>query len=274
MRLQNTLLLILALTLLIAPGAIADTRIRCASTTSTQNSGLLDYLLPLFEKKTGIHVDVVAVGTGAALEIGKRGDADLLMVHAKQDELRMVREGWFINRHDVMYNDFVLVGPPEDPAGIATAKTAQDAFQKIFRTRVPFASRGDNSGTNKKEISIWKHAGLSPEGTSWYLKVGQGMAKTLRIADEKGAYTLTDRGTWLALYDRERMHLKILFEGDPLLFNQYGVMAVNPKRHPYVKYKEAMSFIRWIISPEGQNAIAAYRDRTGHVLFHPNANVR
>ncbi len=249
----------------------AETRIRCASTTSTLNSGLFDYLLPIVEKETGIKVDVVAVGTGAALEIGKRGDADVVFVHAKEDELKLVKEGYFVNRHDVMYNDFVIVGPPSDPAGIKGLKSASEAFTRIYKSKSIFVSRGDNSGTNKKEIKIWKIAGLNPGGQSWYLEVGQGMGKTLRIANEKMAYTLTDRGTWLALKDKERFDLEIMVEGDPLLFNQYGVMAVNPERHPHVKYKEAMKFINFLISEKGQKAIANFRDSRGNQLFHPNA---
>ncbi|MEC4685764.1 MAG: substrate-binding domain-containing protein [Nitrospirota bacterium] len=268
---RNAMLLVFMLSVLCVSTVAAGTRIRCASTTSTQNSGLFDYLLPIVEKETGIKVDVVAVGTGAALEIGKRGDADVLLVHAKDDELKLVKEGYFVNRHDVMYNDFIIVGPPDDPAGIMGVKSAVEAFGKISAAKVPFVSRGDNSGTNKKEMKIWKKAGMTPKGGRWYLEVGQGMGKTLRIANEKRAYTLTDRGTWLALKDRERLDLKILVEGDRMLFNQYGVMAVNPERHPYVKYSEAMKFIDFLVSEKGQKAIAAFRDSRGNQLFHPNA---
>ncbi len=267
---RNAMLLIFMLSLFCVTVASAGTRIRCASTTSTQNSGLFDYLLPIVEKETGVKVDVVAVGTGAALEIGKRGDADVLLVHARDDELKLVKEGYFVNRHDVMYNDFVIAGPPADPADIQGLKSAVEAFRKISAAEVPFVSRGDNSGTNKKEIKIWKKAGITPKG-SWYLEVGQGMGKTLRIANEKRAYTLTDRGTWLALKDRERLDLQILVEGDRMLFNQYGVMAVNPERHPYVKYRAAMKFIDFLVSEKGQKAIAGFRDSRGNQLFHPNA---
>jgi tungstate transport system substrate-binding protein len=243
-------------------------RIICASTTSTQNSGLFEYLLPLFQKKTGIEVHVVAVGTGAALEIGKRGDADVVLVHAKDLELQMVKEGYFTDRHDVMYNDFVIIGPPDDPLKLKSAKSAVDAFRRIAEARHPFVSRGDNSGTNKKELALWREAGLKPGG-DWYLQVGQGMAKTQRIANEKRAYTLTDRGTWLSKQDE--LDMKIAYEGDPALFNQYGVMAVNPKLHKHVKYKEAMAFINWLISDEGQKAIADYKDSRGNKLFVPDA---
>jgi tungstate transport system substrate-binding protein len=251
--------------------ASAANRIRCASTTSTQNSGLFDYLLPKFEKKTGIHVDVVAVGTGAALEIGKRGDADVLLVHAKPLELKAVEEGYFVNRHDVMYNDFVIVGPPQDPAKIKGLKSAGEAFKKIAASHSLFVSRGDKSGTNIKELAVWKKDGIDPKGQKWYLEAGQGMAKTLRMASEKRAYTLTDRGTWLAIKDKDRLELALLVEGDPILFNQYGVMAVNPAKHKGVKYKEAMEFVNWLISPEGQQAIASYKDQHGNKLFVPDA---
>lgn len=246
-----------------------DIRIRCASTTSTQNSGLFGYILPIFEKKTGIKVDVVGVGTGAAIEIGKRGDVDLVFVHATELELKAVAEGYFVNRHDVMYNDFVIIGPPYDPAKIKGMKTAADAFDKIANTISLFVSRGDRSGTHAKELSIWERLGINPRGERWYLEVGQGMEKTLRIANEKRAYTLTDRGTWLAT--KSRLDMAIVLEGDPFLFNQYGIMAVNPEKHPYVKFKEAMDFINWIISPEGQKAVMSFRDKYGNVLFYPNA---
>ncbi|GMT47468.1 MAG: tungsten ABC transporter substrate-binding protein [bacterium] len=267
---RNVMLLVFMLSVLCVTAVSAGTRIRCASTTSTQNSGLFGYLLPIVEKETGVKVDVVAVGTGAALEIGKRGDADVLLVHAKDDELKLVKEGYFVNRHDVMYNDFVIAGPPDDPADIKGLESAVEAFRKISAAKAPFVSRGDNSGTNKKEIKIWKKVGITPKG-SWYLEVGQGMGKTLRIANEKRAYTLTDRGTWLALKDRERLDLQVLVEGDRMLFNQYGVMAVNPERHPYVKYRAAMKFIDFLVSEKGQKAIAGFRDSRGNQLFHPDA---
>ncbi len=249
----------------------AETRIRCASTTSTQNSGLFDYLLPLFQQRTGIKVDVVAVGTGAAIEIGKRGDADVLFVHAKEQELKAVEEGYFVHRHDVMYNDFVIIGPSNDPLKIKGMKSAAGAFRKIAEAAYPFVSRGDKSGTNTKELYLWQKAGINPKGQRWYLEAGQGMEKTQRIANEKRAYTLTDRGTWLATKDLDRLDMAVELEGDPTLFNQYGVMAVNPEKHRYVKYKEAMEFINWVISKEGQQAIAAYKDKHGNPLFIPDA---
>jgi tungstate transport system substrate-binding protein len=256
---------------LTAGTAAAETRIKCASTTSTQNSGLFDYLLPRFEKKTGIKVDVVAVGTGASIEIGKRGDADVVLVHAKDLELKAVEEGFFVNRHDVMYNDFVIIGPPADPAKIKGLKSATEAFKKIAGSTSPFVSRGDKSGTHTKELAIWKEAGIDPKGQKWYMEVGQGMEKTQRVANEKRAYTLTDRGTWLATKDKDKLEMVVVLEGDPVLFNQYGVMAVNPAKHKDVKNKEAMVFIDWLISPEGQAAIGNYKDKNGNKLFIPNA---
>jgi tungstate transport system substrate-binding protein len=256
---------------LIGGNADATTvRICCASTTSTQNSGLFDYILPLFEKKAGIKVDVVAVGTGAAIEIGKRGDADIVFVHAKEQELKAIEEGYFINRHDVMFNDFVVIGPTDDPAKIKGIKSVTEAFKKIAGSAT-FVSRGDNSGTHTKELSIWKKVGIDPKGQKWYLEVGQGMEKAQRIANEKRAYTLTDRGTWLATKEKDKLEMIIVLEGDPMLFNQYGVMAVNPQKHQHVKYKEAMEFINWLISEEGQKAIASFKDRYGNQLFIPNA---
>lgn len=249
----------------------ADVRIRCASTTSTQNSGLFDYLLPIFEKKTGIKVNVVAVGTGAAIEIGKRGDADVVFVHAKEQEIQAVKEGYFVNRHDVMYNDFVIIGPDNDPAKIKGTKTAIEAFSKLSVTATPFVSRSDKSGTHIKELEIWKKAGIDPKGQKWYLEVGQGMEKTQRIANEKRAYTLTDSGTWLATREKDKLEMIVVLEGDPILFNQYGVMTVNPEKHKHVKYKEAMKFVNWLISKEGQQAIAAFKDKNGNQLFMPNA---
>ncbi len=254
-----------------AAAVSAETRIRMASTTSTQNSGLFDYLLPIFEKKTGIKIDVVAVGTGAAIEIGKRGDADVLFVHAKEQELKAVEEGYFVNRHDVMYNDFVIIGPTSDPAKIKGMKSAPDAFKKISQSGSLFVSRGDKSGTNTKELALWKKAGIEPAGQKWYLEVGQGMEKTQRIADEKRAYTLSDRGTWLATKDKDKLDMVIVLEGDVSLFNQYGVMAVNPEKAKGVKYKEAMEFENWIISPEGQKVVASFRDKNGNPLFIPDA---
>jgi len=265
-------LLIAVSLLLVSVGAnkAMASEIICSSTTSTENSGLFSYILPMFEKKTGIKVKVVARGTGAAIEMGKRGDADVSFVHAKEQELKAVEEGYFVDRHDVMYNDFVIIGPSDDPAKIKGMKSAVEAFRKIAASAT-FISRGDNSGTNTKEIGIWKKAGIEPKGQKWYLEVGQGMEKTQRIADEKRAYTLTDRGTWLGTKDKDRLAMTVVLEGDPTLFNQYGVMAVNQAKFPHVKYKEAKAFIDWLISAEGQQAIASYKDKNGNPLFIPNA---
>jgi len=271
MRFKLVMFLIMLLSACFLTDVSAETRIRCASTTSTQNSGLFDYILPIFEKKTGIKVDVVAVGTGAAIELGKRGDVDFVFVHAKEQELKAVEEGFFMNRHDVMYNDFIIIGPSEDPVQIKGMKSVAGAFGKIADNGHPFVSRGDNSGTHAKELSIWKKINIDPKGKKWYLDVGQGMARTQRIANEKRAYTLTDRGTWLATKDKDKLDMIIVLEGDPLLFNQYGVMAVNPGKHKHIKYNEAMEFINWIISQEGQQAVASYTDRNGNKLFIPNA---
>jgi len=267
-------LFVLALFIILIGGTAAvsaDTRIRMASTTSTQNSGLFDSILPLFEKKTGIKVDVVAVGTGAAIEIGKRGDADIVFVHAKEQELKAVEEGAFVNRHDVMYNDFVLIGPTNDPAKIKGMKTVTDAFKKIAESNTFFVSRGDKSGTHTKELAIWKQTGIEPVKQKWYLDAGQGMEKTQRIANEKRAYTLTDRGTWLATKGKDKLDMIVVLEGDPTLFNQYGVMIVNPEKFKTVQYQEAMEFVNWLISQEGQQTIASFKDTSGNQLFKPNA---
>lgn len=251
--------------------ASAASEILLASTTSTENSGLFGHILPMFEKKTGIKVKVVARGTGAAIEMGKRGDADAVFVHAREMEIKAVEEGFFINRHEVMYNDFVIIAPPADPAKVKAIKKADEAFAAIAKTGSLFVSRGDKSGTHTKELEIWKKAGVDPKGQKWYLEVGQGMEKTQRIANEKRAYCLTDRGTWLATKDKDKLEMAIVLEGDPILFNQYGVMAVNPQKHPHVKLKEAMEFVNWIISKEGQQAIASFKDKMGNQLFYPNA---
>lgn len=245
--------------------------ITLASTTSTQNSGLFGYLLPKFTADTGIDVHVVAVGTGAALDMGKRCDADALLVHAKPAELKYVAAGYGVDRHDVMYNDFVIVGPESDPAGVAGLKSASAALAAIYKDRAAFVSRGDDSGTNKKELSLWKDAGVDPQPASgkWYKDAGAGMGETLNMARAMGAYTLTDRGTWISF--KNRGDLKILVEGDPRLFNQYGVMLVNPQRCAKAKTDVARKFENWLLSPEGQQVIASYRVG-GKQLFHPDAN--
>jgi len=240
------------------------------STTSTQNSGLLDYLLPIFTKKTGIEVRVVAVGTGQAIKNAMNGDGDVLLVHAKPAEEKFVAAGHGVSRHDVMYNDFVIVGPSEDPAGIGGGHDAVAALQKIAESKSIFASRGDDSGTNKKEMRLWKAAGIDPMQASgtWYRETGSGMGATLNTAAGMNAYTLTDRATWISFNNKG--NLKIQVEGDDQLFNQYGVILVNPKKHPNVKAKLGQAFIDWLLSPEGQTVIASYK-MDGQQLFFPNA---
>jgi tungstate transport system substrate-binding protein len=240
------------------------------STTSTQNSGLFEHILPMFTEKTGIEVRVVAVGTGQALKNAENGDGDVVLVHSKPDEEKFVAEGWGVKRHDVMYNDFIVVGPAADPAKIAGLKDAPEAFKKIAGAEAPFASRGDDSGTNKAELKLWQDAGIDPSPASgkWYLETGSGMGATLNTAVGKQAYTLTDRGTWLSFANKG--DFEVLVEGDPKLFNQYGVILVNPAKHANVKAKEGQAFIDWLTGPEGQKAIASYKIG-GEQLFFPNA---
>ena len=240
------------------------------STTSTQNSGLFEHILPMFTAKTGIDVRVVAVGTGQALKNAENGDGDVVLVHSKPDEEKFVAEGWGVKRQDVMYNDFVIVGPAADPAKITGLKDAAKAFKKIAEAQAPFASRGDNSGTNKAELKLWQDAGVDPKPASgtWYLETGSGMGATLNTAVGKQAYTLTDRGTWLSFANKA--DFKVLVEGDPKLFNQYGVILVNPAKHANVKAKEGQAFIDWLTGSEGQAAIAGYTIG-GEQLFFPNA---
>jgi tungstate transport system substrate-binding protein len=251
--------------------ALADfdrTRIvRLATTTSTENSGLLDELLPRFEAASGYRVHVIAVGTGKALRMGRDGDVDLVLVHAPAAEQRFVDRGFGEQRLPVMFNDFVLVGPHTDPAGLAQAANAADALGRIAVSQTPFVSRGDDSGTHKKERSLWRQADLIPEG-AWYREAGQGMGKVLQMADEMNAYTLADRGTWLAYRDKSR--LKVTFEGDEGLFNPYSIIEVNAIRYPDLNHRGAQALIGWIRGTEGQQAIAAFR-KSGERLFTPSA---
>lgn len=242
--------------------------IRLATTTSTENSGLLGYLLPYFERESGIKTHVIAVGTGKALRMGKDGDVDLILVHAKPAELAFIEAGYGVQRHSVMYNDFVLVGPKNDPSQIQQAKDAADALARISTKQQKFVSRGDDSGTNKKELLLWKSAGIEPKG-AWYMEAGQGMGKVLQMAGELDAYTLTDRGTWLAY--QERSPLNIRFEGDVRLHNPYGIIAVNPERYPDLNHKGASELIKWITSPKAQQLIGDYRIN-GTRLFIPSAD--
>jgi tungstate transport system substrate-binding protein len=253
------------------PAQAQEKSIVVASTTSTQDSGLFGHILPLFKAKTGIDVKVVAQGTGQALDTGKRGDADVVFVHAKPQEEKFVAEGFGVKRFDVMYNDFVVVGPKSDPAGIKGGKDALAAFKAIYDKGAPFVSRGDKSGTHAAELALWKATGLDPAGSkpSWYREIGQGMGAALNTAGAMGAYVLSDRGTWLSF--KNRGDLEIVVEGDKRLFNQYGIILVNPQKHPHVKKELGQQFIDWVISKEGQDAIKAYTIN-GQQLFFPNAS--
>ena len=240
------------------------------STTSTQNSGLFDYILPKFTKDTGIKVNVVAVGTGQALKNGQNGDGDVLLVHAKSAEVKFVSNGYGIKRFDVMYNDFVIVGPMGDPAMVGMAGNAIEALTIIATAKVAFLSRGDDSGTNKMELKLWAKAGVNVADSSgtWYRETGSGMGATLNVAAGMNAYTLTDRATWIAF--KNKRNLKIVNQGDVVLFNQYGIVMVNPKRHLHVKAAAAQAFIDWITSSRGQAVIGSYT-LNGKQLFFPNA---
>jgi tungstate transport system substrate-binding protein len=239
-----------------------------ATTTSTYDSGLLDYLLPDFEGKYNAEVEVMAVGTGQAIKIAETGDADLILVHSRVREDKLVAEGYGVNRRDVMYNDFVILGPEDDPAGISGMTDAAAAFSRIAEAQAPFASRGDESGTHGKEKAIWEKAGLEPGG-DWYLSLGQGMGATLTFANEKGAYTLADRGTYLSR--KEGLGLSVLVEGDAMQFNPYGVIAVSPEKWSHVSYELAMQFIEWLTSMDTQGKIGQFRHPSGELLFHPNS---
>jgi tungstate transport system substrate-binding protein len=255
----------------VLPAFAEDKFIVVQSTTSTQNSGLFEHILPKFKEKTGIDVRVVAVGTGQALNNAAKGDGDVVLVHSKPDEEKFVADGWGVKRHDVMYNDFIIVGPVSDPAKIAGLKNAVEGFKRIAAAEALFASRADDSGTNKAELKLWQDAGVDPKPASgqWYLETGSGMGATLNTAVGKQAYTLTDRGTWLSFANKD--DFKVLVEGDPELFNQYGVILVNPAKHPNVKAKDGQAFIDWLIGPEGQAAIASYKI-DGQQLFFPDAS--
>ncbi|WP_334223710.1 substrate-binding domain-containing protein [Thiosocius teredinicola] len=241
--------------------------IRLATTTSTENSGLLDELLPKFKQATGYDVHVIAVGTGKALRMGSDGDVDVVLVHAPAAEQKFVDEGNGEQRLPVMFNDFVLVGPASDPAGIASAKTAAEALGKIADTQTVFVSRGDDSGTHKKERSLWTSASIQPDG-QWYREAGQGMGKVLQMANELEAYTLADRGTWLAY--RDKSSLRVLFQGDEKLFNPYAIIEVSRQKFPDLNHQGAQALIDWIRGPQGQQAIAAFR-KAGEQLFTPSA---
>ena len=253
-----------------SPSYAQDKSIVVASTTSTQDSGLFEYLLPLFKKKTGITVKVVAQGTGQALDTGRRGDADVVFVHAKSAEEKFLAEGQGVKRFPVMYNDFVLIGPKSDPAGIKGMKDVAKAFQTIKAKQASFISRGDRSGTNIAELKLWKDAAIDIDKDKgpWYKSIGQGMGAALNTANAGNAYVLSDHGTWI--HFKNKGDLQILVEGDKRMFNQYGVMLVNPAKHPSVKKELGQQFIDYLISPEGQKDIANYKIN-GEQLFYPNA---
>jgi tungstate transport system substrate-binding protein len=253
------------------PAAAQDRSIVVASTTSTEQSGLFGHLLPAFTRKTGIAVKVVALGTGQALDVGRRGDADVVFVHDRAAEDRYVAEGWGVDRRDVMYNDFVLVGPKADPAKVAGTKDIAVALKAIADAKAPFVSRGDKSGTHAAELRYFRLAGVDPlEGKGgWYRETGSGMGPALNTASSMDAYILADRGTWLAF--RNRGDLVVVVEGDKRMFNPYGVMLVNPAKHPHVKVAEGKAFIDWLVSSEGQDTIASYRIG-GEQLFFPDAH--
>ena len=263
--------LIAAMVLVLSNFEIGATEpfITVASTTSTRNSGLYDHILPLFTAATGVEVRVVAVGTGQAIRLAKAGDADVLFVHHRPSEEALVREGFGVRRYDVMYNDFVIVGPKSDPAGAAKQNDAAAALTAIAKANQPFTSRGDDSGTHKKEMKLWRTAGVNTAKSTggWYRETGSGMGATLNTASAMNAYALTDRATWLKFSNKGE--LKIVSEGDKSLFNPYGVVLVDPKKHPHTKAKDGQAFINWLISDAGQRAIAAY-DIRGRQAFFPS----
>jgi tungstate transport system substrate-binding protein len=257
-----------ALVVLISSTAVlAQDHLRLATTTSTENSGLLGVVLPPFEERFRVTVDVIAVGSGKAMTLAENGDVDVVLSHAPELEAAFVAAGFGVNRREVMYNDFVLVGPPADPAALRQAASAVDAFERLATAQATFISRGDESGTHEKEKALWTAAGITPAG-AWYVSVGLGMGQVLQMADEKRAYTLTDRGTYLSY--KAKGDLVIVTQGDPVLFNPYTVIAVNPARHPNVRYLDAMALIAWLTSPEGQRRIADF-SVDGERLFHPVA---
>ena len=268
LRVSVAVLLLLAVVAM--PAVAAERFITVASTTSTENSGLFGFILPKFQQATGIEVRVVAVGTGQAIKNAERGDADVLFVHHQPSEEQFVAQGFGVKRYDVMYNDYVLIGPQSDPAGLKGTKDIVAALSRIAATAAPFVSRGDDSGTHKLELSLWEAAGIDVKKASgsWYREAGSGMGATLNIASGLDAYTISDRGTWISFKNKGRLGLVV--EGDPRLFNQYGVIPVNPVKHPHVKARDGQAFTDWLISDQGQKAIADFRVE-GQQLFFPNA---
>jgi tungstate transport system substrate-binding protein len=273
MHSRRLLIGLVAAAALAAPALAQEKSIVVASTTSTQDSGLFGHLLPLFKQKTGIDVKVISQGTGQALDTGRRGDADVVFVHARSQEEKFVAEGFGVRRHPVMYNDFILIGPKSDPAGIRGSKDIAAALKTIKDKSAPFVSRGDKSGTHSAELNLWKAAGIdvAQDKGAWYREIGQGMGAALNTASSMNAYVLADRGTWLSF--KNRGELEIVVEGDRRLFNQYGVILVSPAKHPHVKKDLAHALIDWLISAEGQKAIADYQIN-GQQLFFPNASAQ
>jgi tungstate transport system substrate-binding protein len=269
---RRTILAAAVAAALCAPALAQDKSIVVASTTSTQDSGLFGYLLPLFKQATGITVKVIAQGTGQALDTARRGDADVAFVHARAAEEKFIAEGAGVKRYPVMYNDFVLIGPNSDPAGITGTRDIVAALKTIQAKAAPFVSRGDRSGTHQAEFALWKEAGIDIAAAKgpWYRDIGQGMGAALNTASSMNAYVLSDRGTWISF--KNRGDLVIAVEGDQKLFNQYGVILVNPAKHPNVKKDEGQAFIDWLVSPAGQKAIEGYKI-DGQQLFFPNATV-
>ncbi len=249
----------------VAISASAQERLKMSTTTSTENSGLLKVLLPPFEQKYKCKVDVIAVGTGKALKLGEAGDVDVVFVHARKLEDKFVADGYGIDRRDVMYNDFVIIGPASDPAGVKNAKTAAEAFKMIAAKKAKFVSRGDESGTHQKEKEIWEAAGIKPEGR-WYQSAGQGMGEVILMATEQGGYTLADRGTYNAMH-HGKTDLVILFQGEKGLYNPYGIIAVNPAKYPHVNYELALKMIKYVTGPEGQKIIADYKVGGDPIFF-------
>ncbi len=255
-----------------APALAAQNEVILATTTSTQDSGLLDVLVPAFQKQSGYLVKTISVGSGQAIAMGRKGEADVLLVHAPLDEQKLVEDGYGIRRRLVMHNDFVVVGPPDDPAGIRGAKSAQDALAKIARSGALFLSRGDGSGTHSREKGLWKAAAIDPEGQKWYQQTGLGMGDTLNVASEKGGYTLTDRGTYLARDKARHLRLEVVVERDPLLLNVYHVIEVNPAKWPKVNAAGAQAFADFMVSPATQEVIRTFGvDKVGAPLFIPDA---
>lgn len=266
------IILFLLLTTLTSSLLHAGETITLGTTTSTRNTGILEHLMPLFKQATGIDVQVIAVDTGAVLKLGQAGQVDVVLSHDEDIEKQLVEKGYFIDREEIMYNDYVLLGPVNDPAGVQATKTATDAFKKIRSAETAFVSRGDNSDTNMRENRIWAMTGAMPERrNTWYFAMEMGMAECIQIATEKQAYILADRTSWYSMEDRDASGLTVVLEGDPTLFNQYGVMIVNPRNHKSINYQSAMNFVIWLTSSTGQDAISTFRDKTGNVLFTPNA---